>query len=257
MGVVLILGEQDLVEPIAREHLAGMNVRHVRGFDVAAERILVGCVVVCARNVTNGVLPAVQRIRSRYPLSRIILVTDLTPDAVASLHSEPELLKQVVWLTSVQDQLRKRIEACMGGHFLERATEAVLTLRDLPPPVARFLEVVWTVPRPPSTVKRASGEAHSSPSTFRDQWRGVIRSADPKEFVDWAVLGRAVTELERAPSWATVAHRLGVHRRTLDRISRRRLGVSLDQVQKHGAPWVAVRFDQWLSRVLAQRETTS
>ncbi len=253
MGMVLVFGDRDVADAIVQRHLRGFDVRFSPGFGAVEERLVVGSAVACARTITPRLLRRLARLRSAYPLSRVILVTELTPEAVASLQAMPALLGQVVWLGRIREDLRQKVEESMSSHFLERAAERVCLLRDPAPPVARFLRVVWTVPRPPSTVKRASLEAGTCPSTFRDRWRELRFAADPKEVVDWGVLGRAGTERETGLPWRNVAYRLGVHERTLGRIADRLLGEPLDAIPLRGSSWLAASFHHWLVGALYSR----
>ena len=124
------------------------------------------------------------------------------------------------------------------------ATADSLSTRGTNPLIDRAIELACRCPSPPTTVRSLSALLHVDPSTLRYHWCTTLPdSGSPKQLLDWALFLRAL-EGRQGGKWTTVAYRLGVHKRTLERLSLRILGETLGTASRE--PGIAVRrFVEW------------
>ena len=147
--------------------------------------------------------------------------------------------------------LPSRVAELMGGHFLERAAETVRALLAPSQVIERFIECAWVAPLPCRTVSRAAAQVGTTVRALRRRWAALRFDAELREVIQWGLLGRAVTLRQRSSSWYAVAHELRISERSLERISRRRLGVTPRAALTSGSAWAEERFEVWLEAALA------
>lgn len=247
MGVVLVCGDAIAGRSIVRNQLRTFDVRRTTGFDVEPDRSMPVCCIVAAMvEFTAADLAQLENLRERFPAAPVVLVTRLTAATIRSLACRPTLIEHLTALEDVASELADRVLPLISGHFLERAADALLNRLDPPGVVGAFISLLWGSPRPPTLVKSAARRIGVSRTTLRGYWHGLGLRSPPSEFLDWALLGRAVPHRAQGASWEQAAHRLRIGRRRLHRVAMRRVGTSSNAIELEDPSWVEAHFQEWL-----------
>lgn len=247
MSVVLITGERHLCESICETYLERFEAQYVSSLRKAAlSHRLAGCILLCRDSLRRRDIEDLQFLREQYPLRRLFVVARLNRQNVELLAKAHEFMERVVWSADLPDRLETEVREKLLGTFLDRGSEIVSELSNLPPFVRAFVEHCWSSPRPFTTVKRVRRAIGVRRSTLASHWSTTIPRARRKDVVDWALIGRSLLAVEAGASWDTAAYRLKIHRRTLARIAERLLKVELEILEIRGSQWLEDRFAAWL-----------
>lgn len=172
----------------------------------------------------------------------LVVVSRLTPDNARRLGPVQCDRIRILWL----EELKETIRLPMNGvppDPLRVFAESVSSRRDVCPMIRQALQLICCSEVPPHSVQAVSARLGVAPTTFRYHWYvGLGHGLPPKELIQWATLVRAI-ELRSQEKWVSVAYRLGVHRRTLERLCHRLTGSSLGSLASD-PPVVASLFRQ-------------
>lgn len=205
-------------------------------------------IVACGTRIGDEERDAIGALARTSPLATIVVVTRMTGENIRGLSAFPGIVGHIVGLDEVGTELWPQVNALLTRHYLDRAAIRLAQVLNLPPAVSRFLQRTWRTEPPPVSVSEAARDARTRLSTLRDRWPF---DAPPRAFVEWALVGRTVTERQKGQSWARAAFRVRASRRRLERIVGRRLQCGLAQLEARGLDRVEFEFHEWIaSRVL-------
>ena len=208
------------------------------------------CGIVCARAATPGLLSWIAGLSIRHTECPIILVTPLTTDSARGLLECPAGRPQVVWLEDVPVRLANEVTTVVGNDPVSEILNCLAaSLSDSPITVNALMRMSHADP-PFSAVRDLAEDLGVARDTLRYHWIHSTGS-DPtlKESLEWVLLLRAVELSHLAP--VRVAYRVGIHLRTLQRLSERRLGLTWAGTRRHGVDFVTRRFRERLGELLA------
>ena len=172
------------------------------------------------------------------PYTTLVVVSRLTPDNARRLGPLQSDGIQILWLEELTDSIRVP-SIDVPPDPLRAFAEQASSGPNVCPMIRRALQLICCSDLPPNSVRSMSARLGVAPTTFRYHWDvGLGHGLSPKELIQWATLVRAV-ELRSRRKWISVAHRLGVHPRTLERLSHRLMGHSLGGLT--GDPAAAAR----------------
>jgi hypothetical protein len=164
--------------------------------------------------------------RTARPGTHLVVVSRLTPENARRLGPLQSDGIRVLWLEELSETIRLPVIGAPPDPLYAFA-ERVASRPEVCPMVGRALRLICCSEVPPHSVRSLSARLGVAPTTFRYHWQvGLRHGLPPKELVQWATLVRAI-ELRGRAKWVSVAYRLGVHRRTLERLSHRLTGCSL------------------------------
>ncbi len=162
--------------------------------------------------------------RSLVPM---VLVARLTPAFLRHLRAMPKPPTRIVWRQEMANDLPRAVESVLEADSLRWVADQIARGFAPSPLMERALCVILLSDVPPATTKALADHLCVAPSTLRYHWNAVLPvGATLKPMLDWALLLRAITMREET-SWPGVARRLGIHHRTLERLSHRLAGISL------------------------------
>lgn len=170
-------------------------------------------------------------LRSRRPEGTLVLTLRRRPRILRRL--KDVIVEEVVWMDELGD-----LPAAVQGAETERRLQALeRRVRDadhLPGTLADAV-VCSLRSRPPLTsVQELAAELERDRRTLWHHWRNAVDEEASgltlKGFLDWIVLLRATSMKTASRSWNDVAEELGVHARTLRRVSQRRMDASLREL---------------------------
>ena len=223
---VLVCGDPEFASEVLRS-VDSLSVRLSRGFNVCEHRSRASCLVVCVREPGTRELNALQDLWNNVPRSRLIPVLAVSGPTVRLVRTIGGLAESVVWSDELPDGLLHAIRRSIATPFVAQAATMLLQRLGELPTVARAVKHCWTSSTPPNAVTDLAARIGVSSSTLRSNfgriWPGV---ATPKVMVEWAIVSAAMAE-RRFAGWSTVAFRMNLHPRTLDRVVERRTGMRL------------------------------
>jgi hypothetical protein len=242
MTLIAVTGDDALARAAVRQlqELNAMVIGSGEDPDLRTARVIVFCAVAIGTR-EQAVFGSLIR---RNPLAHFVIVTRITAESVRQLSAFPSMLRQVVGLEELSTNLRPCVSALVFEHYLDRAAIRLMELLNLPPAAKWFLQRTWRDAKPPTSVSEASHDIRVHLSTLRDNWP---LDAPLNVLVEWALLGRAVTERRKGASWTRAALHVRVSKRRLERIAKRRLESDLDRLDVRGYEWVEQQFRIWLA----------
>ena len=208
------------------------------------------CGIVCLRTLTDDVITWIRHLASRRAGCPIILVVPLSADSARLVAEDPAGSRYLIWLEEVPEQLADRVAAVAGLDPVAGILRCVARGLGEEPFVLNALKKMASTHPPIAAVLELSTRLGVTPNTLRYHWARTT-GGDPtlKEFLEWVLLLRAADLAHLAP--VSAAYRLDIHVRTLERMSDRRLGVTLAGMRRHGIDFVAGRFRERLGGLLA------
>lgn len=205
--------------------------------------------VACLREPTPEDVAWLWSLRLRRPQAPLVLVTPLVP---ASLRVIPALHAggpPVVWAQEVLIGLAPTLSEEVGRDAVRRIAGLLRGAAAGTPVVARALSRMVSASPPINRVRHLARSLNVARRTLYDHWAAMFGSGvTPKEFLEWVLLLRALSSGETKPIRMAVA--IGVDARTLERLCRRRLGVSLAEAREDGVAPAASAFGKRVSRLL-------
>lgn len=140
------------------------------------------------------------------------------------------IVQEVVWL----DELSELPAAVRGARTERRLRDVEHDVRacdHLPGTLVDALSRSLRSRPPLTSVQELASDLERDRRTLWHHWRNAVDEEESrltlKGFLDWVVLLRAAALKTGRRSWHDVAEDLGVHARTLRRMAKRRMGVSL------------------------------
>lgn len=217
----------------------------IKGFEASRSAALrdARVIVICADKIGSRDLTWIREVVQTFPLAQVILLMRVRASNVRILADLPEILAGVVDVGEAATVLRERVGSLVAEHYLDRAAEWMTERRAVSGVARAFLNHAWCMSAPPTSVGQVLREIRVPPSTLRDHW---AFDAPPKEFLDWALLGRATAIRRRGASWPRAGASVGTSRRRLERIALRRLDRSLDAIDGEDEEWLERQFRDWL-----------
>ena len=197
--------------------------------------------------------------------SRHVTCTAVVPLSLTNLQSLRPFLSdrlKVVWLEEARAELRDFGNRTQAGHDnpLHRLADGILAFRELSPVAKRALvEICCPMPpqsndlplrpAPPRNMDDLASRVHHSISGIRAHWREQVPlRCTPRKLMEWALLIWAAGD-RVFRSAAARARYMGIHPRTLERISSRLMGCRISEALQDPAG-VHHRFEEWLDGVL-------
>ena len=185
-----------------------------------------------------------------------ILVTPLSLGRLQRLRRIRSNRFQVVWAEEIEDQLARVLDRIEPYYLdpLQRLGHRLLRDHSLHWSLVKAIRrtcggVGDPRAKPPlSSVSDLARHAKVPPDAFRRYWRTEMPlRCSPKEFLSWVTLLWAVRQ-RRSAKWDTIAARVGVRRRTLERYSVRLTDRTLAVAARDPA-LVQRRFERWVAQV--------
>jgi len=202
-----------------------LDARPFRRWSEFVEASRVGtCSIVEAEELSDhGVHQRLFRFCAHPALRPLVLVTVANRDnarRATDLHVD-----ELVWLDEVRDELAKAVERAEQSDLLAAYARAVRERDRMQPQLERALVAALTAPDPIPSQKELLQHAHCHRSTLTGQWRAFAPDGPPlKRVLDWILLVRASSRVDRGASWGAVAAELSISRRTLSNLARRLMG---------------------------------
>ena len=188
-------------------------------------------------------------LRLRLPHAPLVLVTPLAAApwrALPALHAGGP---PVVWAQEVLIGLAPTLGEEMGRDALRRIAGLLRGAAVRRPVVAGALHRVVRASPPIGQVRHLAKSLNVARETLYGHWAAAFGSGlTPKELLEWVVLLRALSSGETTP--IRMGAVVGVDARTLERLCRRRLGVTLAKAREDGIAPVASAFGERVSRLL-------
>jgi hypothetical protein len=201
--------------------------------------------VVCIDVPTDEMIAWLVRIGANDSASLVVLA-DLTPAAVSQLWPLQRSGLSIVWKTEAREKLRLTLGLSEAVDPLAKLLADLQAGQGLSPIVLRALTRIFESGGPPQSFRSLAEYLSVAPSTLRHHWYVALGGSSPKELMDWVTLLRAVAS-DGEPSWASVACGLGRHTRTLERLSVRLTGKTLNSLRRHPSCVIA-SLDGWVKR---------
>lgn len=227
-----------LVQSLAPPGIA-VEVSHTpRGRDdLPAATVLGGCATPSA-TLLGTALGLVRRDNSQ---ARTIVVVPFTRELVSVLTEFD--CRKVLWC----DEVHSKLPAVLG-ELLRSDTRHAIRYR-LHASIAgskvlrSAVDAAFSSESVPGSVSRLARRAFCTPATLRSHWHRAALPESPLALVHWALLSHLTERLHRGETLESAQCRLPVHRSTLERLVRRRLGCSAMTVDQSS---LLTAFDQWL-----------
>jgi hypothetical protein len=224
-AMITVFARSEALLARLRPHLAERDrttVDHRADFQHSVREALVGLVAVRELDADiaewlNGALPIDS-------IAQLVLVADLSTDAVRRVMGSDHGQLRVVWWEEVDRVLPGLLDELLGDP-LAALCASLLGRHSLSPVLQRAVKEACLSPTPPPSVQKLSERTKVPPRTLYDHWQAELAGCLPKDLVSWAVLLRAVAMPGRR--WVDVAVKLDVHPRTLERLSVRMSGLPL------------------------------
>lgn len=182
-------------------------------------------VVWCPPTPDKDFIAWLGRLAAAHPTRAIICILRLRAETARLAAQLP--CREIVWADEVPDLLMERVRQLSRldpNSALMRFSEAVASL---PPPCREaLLRVSDPGMNPIRTASELVGLLGRSETTARRVWRDTLGGVPPKLIVDWILLLRALALAQAGERVLGVAIDLNVHERTLDRVTRRLVGMS-------------------------------
>jgi hypothetical protein len=110
--------------------------------------------------------------------------------------------------------------------------------------------------RPPRTIRGLCRRVSIKEDRFRYLWRRSKRlHANPKELLDWYILGSSLTLYERCRSWQKVAKEMGMREETIRSIGKRLTGETLCEIARSGPNAFRRQVVEWWSNSMVSTIT--
>jgi transposase-like protein len=200
--------------------------------------------VLHAGTAVEAAAHVVGRVRRGRPMLPIIVLIDLNVDTArqtAILGHDP--LTHVVWEEEGDVGLSRVLRSVECGHPLLRLFRILSTLQAASSPfLASVLRVILAEPRGVRSVVELARRLNVAESTLRYHWKRAFPKASLRRLIEWSILLRSAA-LSSAMSRAHVSATLGVHERTLDRLSRRLTGKAYSDASDEAL--AAAAFERW------------
>lgn len=205
--------------------------------------------VVCLREPTPESVAWLSSLRLRRPHAPLVLVTPLVPVSLRVIPAPHAGTPPVVWAQEVLIGLVPTLSEEVGRDAVRRIAGLLLSAAEGTPVVARALNRMVQASPPINRVCHLANSLNVARETLYDHWAATFGSGvTPKEFLEWVLLLRALSSGETKP--IRMAAAIGVDVRTLERLCRRRLGVSLAKAREDGIAPTASAFGEHVSRLL-------
>ncbi len=201
--------------------------------------------VVCLASVTQNDLSWLSGIAVLRSECAVIFVTGMTKRTGQLLAEFHRRLPGLVWSDEVVHRLPSMLSELIERDSVRGVLESFVAEIDPPPVLGLALQkLIESVP--PITSVRALAECVGvSRGTLDRYWAAIAdRHLTLKELIDWVLITRAAEMSER--SVTGIAFGLRIHRRTLERMVERRLGVSMSAFRRIGPMALAQSFAQRL-----------
>ncbi len=213
--------------------------------EVADRRALEGamvpgrCVIACMSAPSSHDLLWLSRLIALRPECPLIWVAPLSSDAGRLLAEFGAPLPPVVWVDEIDERLSSVVREIQSQDPVRRLMDSLVEILDPPPVLGHAVRKLGKVRPPIHSVRALAEQVGVIRWTLGAHWSicsdGVMTL---KALLDWVVLARAAELSSR--SVTGMAFGVGIHRRTLDRIARRRLGVTTAALRRMG-PEAVVR----------------
>jgi hypothetical protein len=252
-ALITVFAETDGLLSRLQPHLAGRDYATVAGwreFESSVRDALVGLVAV--RQLDSAIVRWLNESHGLDSIAQLVLVADLSTEAVRILLGSDSSQMQMVWWEEVDRVLTEVLDE-VSSDPLGALCSALLSHHDLSPLLERAVKESCLSPIPPATVKKLSKRTGVPQTTLYSRWRAELPGYLPKDLLSWAILLRALTEADRS-RWVDVADTLDIYPRTLERLSHRMAGMSLAVAASHpDAVWRAFRL--WTRRWIGAMST--
>lgn len=183
----------------------------------------------------------------------LVIVSRLDPAAARAFREIPSRVA-VVWSEELSEQLFTTLSRVISSPRACSANELLIQSVSNNPTLYRAIRRIVEGPLPPS-VNRWAESAHVSVAALRNHISAQFPGLSPKQILDWNLLITTIHYRSRDGSWGRVrvATHLGVHERTLERISTRLLGCPLGQVESEGYGAVSAAYMAVIETVVGEK----
>lgn len=188
----------------------------------------------------------VGQLHSSRPLLPVVVLIDLnihTARQAAALSHDP--LTHVVWDEEGDVGLSRVLRSVGRGNILFQLFSSLSTSCTASSPfLISIFRVVLAEPRGVRTVVELAGRLNVPESTLRYHWKCAFPDVSLRRLIEWSTLLRS-TALSPVMSRTNIAAALGVHERTLDRLSRRLTGVA-SRGDAFDEAFASAAFERWI-----------
>jgi hypothetical protein len=185
-------------------------------------------------------------VRVSYPHTPVVVIAPETAQLAVALRDVA--VDEIVWQTDLSRDFRFALQHALTHGRTNRLLTSIREagLDDL---ALDFVKFVFGTRKPIRTVAAAAARLGIDRSTLIKRWRhaDLTRlSLTPKDVLEWALLIRSVPLRAAGLSSKQLAKEMQVNIRTLDRISQRQTGASLNHFARHPAGFDKVLVDSFL-----------
>jgi hypothetical protein len=161
------------------------------------------------------------------PARPTILVTARDPDNVRRTASVR--VDEIIWTEDAPRELADAIERVVGSDLMSEVAAAIGRAPGLPPRLRGALLFACHAEHAPRTVASLAALVGCNRTTLSRQWRAAHASHGMRlqDCLDWLLLVRAAQARLTGLKWEAAAERIGVHLRSLARMTRRLTGSGL------------------------------
>ncbi len=156
----------------------------------------------------------------------------ITNSAKTSLVDRWNRRGQVLSSAELKASLADHVTRALARDIRYRVAGEIESIGDMAPALRYALSLACRSSQPIRTIAELARRCRRDRRTLWHHWRrhvgtSVIR---PKDFLDWILLFRAVEQRRKGGSWSSAAAGLGIHPRTLCRLTRRLVGSGLREL---------------------------
>lgn len=190
-----------------------------------------GCGVVAEPEPRSELFGHLQALRSRRTAGALVLILHRNPRVLRRL--KDVIVEEVVWMDRLDD-LPAAVKGAETERRLQRMERRVREADHLPETLVDAVGRTLGSRPPLTSVQELAADLERDRRTLWHHWRNAVDQEESgltlKGFLDWILLLRGTSMKTESRSWREVADELGVHVRTLRRVSRRRTGRSLREL---------------------------
>lgn len=187
--------------------------------------------------------------REQRPRQPIVVVTHQDANNVRLL--APLGIEEIVWISETEATLSGAINRVRDSCFFVQLADRIGHAENLDPLIRAALTAAILRPRPIVSVCELADIVASNPGTLRRRWKKSKHDGNDdrlEDIIAWLVLVRAVQRRRFEGAWHMVAEAVGVDARTLSRLARRLMHMSLREVESCGFSTVADQCHQEFRR---------
>lgn len=187
--------------------------------------------------------------------TELIVVTKFLPENVDHFLSWRKA-QHVVWLHDLYRELPQVLTRITRENPARILSTLILGVRGMPSELQDVFLHLGGEALPPRTIRGLCRRVSIKEDRFRYLWRRSKRLlANPKDILDWYILGSSLTLYQRYRSWQKVAKEMGMREETLRSIGKRLTGKTLCEIARSGPNGFRRQVFEWWSNSMVSTIT--